>query len=284
VRELAAPHRDLAAAQRWIFENILQRLPMHAAAHGFVKHRSIRTNAEPHVGRHTVVNCDLKNFFRTITFPRVMGAFRQMGYSPAVATILALICTESPRRTVEYAGRKFHVAIGPRTLPQGACTSPAISNLIARRLDSRLTGIAKKLGWQYTRYADDLSFSANADADPAKTVGYLLARIRHIAEDEGFEVNEKKTRVLKRSTAMAVTGIVVNERPGVRRRERRKLRAILHNARKNGLASQNRTSRPNFESHLRGRIEFVRMVNPSQAAPLEAALSAVRGSHDPATT
>ena len=128
-----------------------------------------------------------------------------------------------------------------------------------------------KLGWQYTRYADDLSFSANAEADPAKKTGYLLARIRHIAEDEGFEVNETKTRVLKRSTAMAVTGIVVNDRPGVRRREVRQLRAILHNARKHGLASQNRTNRPHFESQLRGRVEFVRMINPKQAASLVAA-------------
>ena len=117
VRELSAPHSDLAAAQRWIFQNILQRLPTHTAAHGFVKGRSIRTNAQPHVGRHTLVNADLKDFFPTITFHRVRGAIEQLGYSPAAATILALLCTESPRRTVEYAGRIFHVATGP-PLPQ----------------------------------------------------------------------------------------------------------------------------------------------------------------------
>jgi len=148
VRELSAPHRDLAVAQRWIFQNILQRLPTHAAAHGFVKGRSIRTNAQPHVGRHILVNADLTDFFPTITFHRVRGALQQLGYSPAAATILGLLCTESPRRTVEYAGRTFHVATGPRALPQGACTSPALSNLIARRLDSRLGGLAVKFGWQ----------------------------------------------------------------------------------------------------------------------------------------
>ncbi len=131
VRELSAPHRALALAQRWIFQNILQPLPTHPAAHGFVRGRSIRSNALPHVGRHTLVNADLKDFFPTITFHRVRGAFAQLGYSPAAATILALLCTESPRRTVEYAGRTFHVATGPRALPQGACTSPAVSNLIA---------------------------------------------------------------------------------------------------------------------------------------------------------
>lgn len=270
VRELAAPHRDLAKAQRWIFQNILQPLKMHEAAHGFVRGRSIKTNAALHVGRHTLVNADLKDFFPTITFPRVCGAFMQLGYSPAAATILALLCTEAPRRQVEYAGQMFHVATGLRALPQGACTSPALSNLIARRLDSRLAGIATKLGWQYTRYADDLSFSADAASEPTKVTGYLLARVRHIAQDEGFAVNEKKTRVLKQSTAMSVTGIVVNQRAGVRRREVRRLRAILHNASKQGLAAQNRTNEPNFVSHVRGRIAFVQMVNAQQGARLAA--------------
>jgi retron-type reverse transcriptase len=277
VRELSAPHRDLAAAQRWIFQNIIQRLPTHPAAHGFVPGRSIRSNALPHVGRQIVVNADLKDFFPTITFHRVRGAIEQLGYSPAVASILALLCTESPRRTVEYAGRTFHVATGPRALPQGACTSPALSNLIARRLDSRLGGIAAKLGWRYTRYADDLSFSAPAEAKPQEMTGYLLARIRHIAEDEGFFINEKKTRVLKQSTAMAVTGVIVNRRAGVRRREARRLRAILHNAKKHGLAAQNRTGDPQFEARLRGQIAFVHMINPDQCRPLLAALNTISG-------
>lgn len=268
VRELAAPHRDLAAAQRWIFENILRRLPAHPAAHGFVKSRSIVTNATAHVGQETLVNVDLENFFPTITFHRVRGALEQLGYSPAVATIFGLLATEAPRREVEYAGRRFYVATGPRALPQGACTSPALSNLIARRLDSRLAGIAAKLGWRYTRYADDMSFSADNAASPREKTGYLLARIRHIVQEEGFSVNEAKTRVLKRSAAMKVTGLVVNDRLGVSRREIRALRAILHNARKHGLASQNRDNHPHFESQLRGRIAFVEMVNPDQARDL----------------
>ncbi len=275
VRELAAPHRDLALAQRWIFQNILQRLPAHPSAHGFVRGRSIRSNAVPHVGQDVLVNCDLKDFFPTITFPRVLGALRQLGYSPAAATVLALLCTEAPRRKVEYAGQTLFVATGPRALPQGACTSPALSNLIARRLDSRLSGIATKLGWQYTRYADDLSFSATTAAQ--QQVGYLLARIRHIAQDEGFAVNETKTRVQRQNAAMSVTGIVVNRRIGINRREIRRLRALLHKAQKHGLASQNPTGDPQFVSRLRGRIAFVRMINPEQAQPLENALQAVCG-------
>ena len=232
------------------------------------------TNAAAHVGRLLVVNADLSDFFPSITFPRVRGVFRQLGYSPAVATVLALLCTESPRRTVTYAGRPFHVATGPRDLPQGACTSPALSNLAARRFDSRLAGIAAKLGWTYTRYADDLTFSATGDQAEGK-VGYLLARVRHIAADEGFAVNEKKTRVLRPGAAQTVTGIVVNERLGVPRDTVRRLRAILHRAKAEGLAAQNRENHPHFEAWVRGMVAYVHMVNPAQAAPLRAALEAL---------
>jgi hypothetical protein len=139
-----------------------------------------------------------------------------------------------------------------------------------------LHGIARNLGWNYTRYADDLSFSFDAESVHDAMVGYLLARIRHIAQDEGFCVNEDKTRVLRRSASMKVTGIVVNERAGVSRREVRRLRAILHNASKTGMAAQNRDHDPQFEAKVRGKIEFVRMVNPDQAKPLLDAYGSIR--------
>ncbi|HEY7120356.1 MAG TPA: reverse transcriptase family protein [Tepidisphaeraceae bacterium] len=271
-RMLLAPHEALSDVQEWILRNVLDKVPAHAAAHGFVKTRSTVSNATPHVDRAVVVNTDLENFFPTITFPRVLGIFRQLGYSPAAATIFALLCTESPRRLVTYAGKPFHVTTGPRALPQGACTSPALSNLAARRLDSRLNGIAVKLGWTYTRYADDMTFSfAGAPAD-AK-IGYLLARLRHIARDEGFAVNETKTRVLKRAARQEVTGVVVNKRPGVPRDLYKRLRAILHHAKTEGLAAQNRDKRPNFEAWLRGMIAYVSMVNEKQGRALADALA-----------
>jgi retron-type reverse transcriptase len=272
-RTLFAPHQHMAAAQEWILQNVLAKAPTHPAAHGFVPGRSTVTNAKAHVRRAVVVNTDLTDFFPTITFPRVRGLFKSLGYSPAVATIFALICTESPRRVVGYAGKLYHVATGSRGLPQGACTSPAISNLVSRRLDSRLAGIAAKLGWTYTRYADDLTFSA--DGEPSKKIGYLLARIRHITADEGYAVNEKKTRVLRQSAAQKVTGIIVNDRPGIPRDVVRRLRAILHRAKTQGLASQNRQNHPHFEMWVRGMVAYISMVNPAQAAPLRAALEAI---------
>lgn len=273
VRYLSAPHRDLAAAQEWILKNILEKITPHEAAHGFVRGRSTVTGAAEHVGTDVLLNADLEDFFPTITFPRVRGLFKQLGYSPAAATILALLCTEAPRRRVDYDGKPFYVATGPRCLPQGACTSPAISNLVSRRLDARLAGIADKLGWNYTRYADDLTFSASGEA--AEKLAYLLARIRHISEDEGFRVNESKTRVLRNSAQQQVTGVVVNERCGAPRKLVRRLRAILHQAKRTGLAAQNRDDHPHFEQWVRGMIAYVAMLNPQQAEPLQQALAEI---------
>jgi retron-type reverse transcriptase len=274
-RMLSSPHKTLATAQEWVLTNILEKAAVHQQAHGFVQARSTVTNARPHTGQKIIVNTDLKEFFPTITFRRVAGIFRQLGYSPAVATVLGLLCTDTPRRPVIYAGKPFHVATGQRGLPQGACTSPMLSNLAARRLDSRLTGIAKKLGWEYTRYADDLSFSSSADG-AAEKIGYLLARIRHISQDEGFAVNETKTRVARQSTRQLVTGVVVNQRPGVERKTVRRIRAILHRAKREGLAAQNREKLPHFEAWLSGMIAYIHMVNPKQAAPLQAAFDALK--------
>jgi retron-type reverse transcriptase len=281
-REIAAPHQKLAAAQQWILENVLAKVPVEAPAHGFVPAHSTVTNASPHVKRAVVVNLDLKDFFPTITFPRVRGALESLGYSPAVATIFALLATESPRRTAEYDGRKYHVAIGPRALPQGACTSPALSNLVTRKLDRRLKGLASKLGWTYTRYADDLTFSGDSliskgEKNP-KSVAWLLARTRHIIENEGFEVNEKKVRIQRRNAAQLVTGIVVNEKSSAPRAQRRLLRAILHRARFEGIEKQNRIGHANYTAWLRGHVAYVSMVNPEQGRKLKVKLDALLAS------
>lgn len=272
-RTLFAPHQTLAKAQRWVFESIVSKLGVEDQAHGFVAGRSILTNAREHAGRAIVVNMDLRDFFPSIGFPRVRRAFERLGYSPAVSTILALLCTEAPRRVVEYQGTTYHAATGPRGLPQGACTSPGLSNQVARRLDRRLGGLASRLGVSYTRYADDLTFSGD-DALEGR-VGYLMARVRHIAQEEGFAVNEEKSRVLRQNTAQVVTGLVVNDRPGAPRSEARRLRAILHRAKTEGLHRQNREGHPDFLAWLRGKIAFVAMARPELGAALRSELEAI---------
>ncbi|MGB1277168.1 MAG: reverse transcriptase family protein, partial [Nannocystaceae bacterium] len=143
LREIWAPHQKLKKVQRWILHNIVERLPVHGAAHGFMAGRSIATNANAHKNADTVVKVDLKDFFPTVTVSRVKGVFRKAGYREQVATLLALLCTEAPREIVEHDGEKYFVALGPRCLPQGAPTSPALTNTLCLRLDRRLSGLAR---------------------------------------------------------------------------------------------------------------------------------------------
>ncbi len=273
-RRLSAPHQQLSNAQHWILTSVLNLLPVHECAHGFVAQHSVLTNATPHVGASVVINADLTDFFPTITLTRVTGLFRKVGYSPAVATILALICTECPRQPVRMADQTYFAASGPRALPQGACTSPAISNQIAHKLDRRMAAMARKLGWRYTRYADDLTWSTIGELSPS--VGYVLARIRHMVEDEGFRINHAKTRVQRRSQQQSVTGVVVNDRPSVSRETIRRVRSILYNAKQTSLADQNRDSHPHFESWLAGMIGWISMVNPEQGGKLQSQFESLR--------
>ena len=265
-RTLSAPHRTLAGAQRWILVNLVGKLPAEPCAHGFTRGRSILSNACEHVGRAVVVNMDLKDFFPTITFPRVRRVFQRLGYSPAAATVLGLLCTECLRRPEVVDGQTRYRATGPRALPQGACTSPGLSNQVARRLDRRLAGLAARMGLAYTRYADDLTFSG--DEGLAGRLGYLMARVRHIAADEGFTVNEGKTRVLRRNTAQEVTGLTVNDRAGIPRKELRRLRAVLHYNLHHEQPDPAVSRR--FHRWLRGKIAYVRMIDPVKGARLMA--------------
>jgi retron-type reverse transcriptase len=303
-RIICAPKSSMRAAQKRILDGILSKVPAHPAAHGFVPGRGIVSNASPHVGRNIVVNIDLKDFFPSVTYPRVKGMLRSLGFSEQAATLLGLVCTEAPRKRVRFpappaaeaspksevrspksegeaaavAKPVYWVAVGDRQLPQGACTSPAITNILCRRLDERLTAFAASIGWTYTRYADDLTFSGSDPAGPhGKAVGKVLAEVRDILRYEGFAVHPDKVRVQRRRGHQSVTGLVVNEKVGVSRAELRRFRAILHNCRRHGLASQNRAGREDFAAHLRGYAEFVRMVDPAKGARLVEEVAALLG-------
>ncbi|UJR80646.1 reverse transcriptase family protein [Sandaracinus amylolyticus] len=268
IRAISAPKPALADAQQKVQSLVLQRIAPSDEAHGFVRERSVVSNARPHVGRAVVVNLDLRDFFPTISFRRVKGLFAKLGYSEQVATVLALLCTEPPRVPAELDGQRYHVALGARVLPQGACTSPAITNLICRRLDARLRGIARALGFTYTRYADDLTFSGD---DPAKLAS-LFGMVRKVIATEGFAEHEGKTRVMRRASRQEVTGVVVNRAVRLPRDEKRALRALLYNCARFGMESQNRDGRPSFASYLRGRVAWAVMVEPALGPRLFPAL------------
>lgn len=258
-RLIHAPKRRLKAIQRRLHELLVSRLPTSAVAHGFLPQRSVATNAAPHVGRAVVLKLDLKDCFPTIHFGRIRGLFISLGYSYPVAATLAALMTESPRQPVEVGGQVFHVPVGPRVCVQGAPTSPGLCNAILLRLDRRLAGFACKHGFAYTRYADDLTFSGD---DPDK-IKLLLAVTGRIVREEGFVLNRDKTRVLRRSRRQTVTGVVVNQAAGLCRRERRRLRAAVHQ-----FARSPESLDAKGVQRLGGKLAYLRMLNGDQAAPL----------------
>jgi hypothetical protein len=210
-RLISAPKPDLKKAQRWIMREVTEHLPVHGAAHGFLVGRSILTNAQVHASARILVKMDIRGFYPTVTWRRVKGLLRRAGLGEQVATLMALLATESPREEVETHGKTYFVATGPRSLPQGAPTSPSITNALCLRLDSRLSGLAKKLGCRYTRYADDLAFSWHGDA--RADIGNLLHAVTAIVKAEGFAIHPKKTRVMRKGARQQLTGMIVNQAP-----------------------------------------------------------------------
>jgi hypothetical protein len=273
-RAIWAPLPKLKAAQRWILRHVVERLPVHGSSHGFLAGRSIATNAAVHTGAKVVLRVDLKDFFPTITFRRAKGIFRRAGYRDQVATLLALVCTEAPREIVEHEGRQYFVALGPRCLPQGAPTSPGLTNTLCLRLDRRLTGLAGKLGWRYTRYADDLTFSLPATHQGKPRLGLLLGSIGRVAADEGFRVHPDKTHVARDGGRQKVTGLVVNGAgaPRVPRALKRQIRAAIHNLARGKPLKEGETP-----SMLAGYAAYVYMTDPVLGAKLLKQIEAIEG-------
>ena len=268
-RQIWAPMPRLKAAQRWILDNILANIPVHGAAHGFLPERSILTHARQHTNSSHVLRVDIEDFFPSVTFPRVKGVFRQAGYREQVATLLALFCTEAPRQIVTVGDETLYVALGPRCLPQGAPTSPAITNIACFRLDRRLTGLAQKQGWRYSRYADDLTFSLPDGHKGEPKLGYLLGAVRRIVEDEGFAVKDKKTQVARKGSRQSVTGLLVNGDgpPRVSRALKRQVRAAVHNLQQGKPLRDGETI-----YQLIGYAAFIAMVEPDLGKRYLAAL------------
>jgi hypothetical protein len=261
-RLIMAPKRQLKAIQRKLLHVLIQRLPTSPHAHGFLFHRSVRTNAEPHRGRRVLLQLDLADFFPSVHVGRVCGLFVSLGYGYVVAQTLALLMTESERQPVDISGQIVFVPVSPRYCVQGAPTSPGLCNALLLRLDRRLAGLARRFGFIYTRYADDLTFSG----DDVGAIHKLRAAAEHIVRDEGFQVNRAKTRISRQSARQVVTGVIVNDVVGLSRQERRRLRAAIHQLGREADPVQ----RAELEARLRGKLGYLHMLNPSQADKLQA--------------
>jgi hypothetical protein len=252
-RRITAPRPALKRLQRRILDEILGKLPTHAACHGFVRGRSVLSNAAPHEGAKLVLKMDLRDFFPSIHYRRVKGLFQRLGYDPEVAAALAGLTTHRPKLA-------DGTVVWPGVLPQGAPTSPALGNILCRRLDARLAGLAARAGATYTRYADDLTFSWKAV--PEKGIGGFLWWVDQVCQQEGFTENAAKRRVLWASNRQRITGVVVNSGLHIPRDARHNFRALLHNCKKDGLEAHAR-GRKDFRGYLLGFASYVRMVQPA---------------------
>jgi hypothetical protein len=275
-RTITSPKKDLMAAQRWALRHVFEKLPVHSAAHGFLPGRSVATNASVHAGASVILKVDLKDFFPTVTWRRVKGLLRKAGMAEPVATLLALLCTEAPRELVEFRGQSLWVATGAPVLPQGAPTSPAITNALCLKLDRRLSALATTLGFHYTRYADDLAFSwRRQPVGPPPALGVLMESLKAIVASEGFRLNPTKTAVLRPSACQRVTGLVVNQAeagPAVRvpRDTIRRLRAAIHNRKQGKPGKADETL-----AQLEGMAAWIAMSDPKKGAALLAQIRAL---------
>jgi retron-type reverse transcriptase len=276
-RTIHAPVKGLKPIQKAL-NLILQCLfTPHHAANGFVPERSIVDNAKVHQGAHYVYNIDIKDFFPSIDLSRVAACLRLPPFNlidtteePLAFLVANLCCTpilvERQNESGEWINKTLNV------LPQGAPTSPIITNIVAQRLDKRLTGIARRFGANFSRYADDITFSSMHNIykqDDAFTI-----ELTRIIESQGFHINPSKTRLQKTGFRQEVTGLVVNEKVNVHRRYVKQIRHWLYLWERYGYAQAEqifkreyvkdkgyaKKGNPKLENVLEGKLLFMKMV------------------------
>lgn len=204
-RTISTPKTYLKVIQWWIVDNILNKIELGDEVHGFRKGRSYFTNASAHLGSKHILNVDIENFFNSITFSQIRQVFGSLGYSDAGSTLLAILTSKNG------------------AVPTGAPTSPMLANAVLRSLDCQLQTIATEYNLNYTRYADDLTFSSPTWIDEA-----LVAKISNCVVSAGFKLNVKKTKFMGPGDRMEVTGLVTNDALNVSKEWRNWARGYLH--------------------------------------------------------
>jgi hypothetical protein len=280
-RLIEAPKMKLKTVQRRILTGILNHIPPHSAAHGFRAGRNIVSFTAPHAGQRCVLRMDVQDFFPSLRRPRVLRVFLNAGYPEPVAALLADLCTTITPLSIREAmpdvppdkAWPLRKKLQSRHLPQGAPTSPALANLCAFALDARLSGLARKFEAAYTRYADDLLFSGGGAF--SRSAARCEVHAGAILLESGLAVAHRKTKIMPQSVPQRAAGLVVNVRPGLPRRERDRLKAILTNCLRHGPSSQNRGAHSDFRAHLLGRLSHAAATHPASAAKLRAIFDAI---------
>jgi RNA-directed DNA polymerase len=232
-RTISVPTGSLQLLQQKIKEHILDKIPALPCVHGGVQGRSVLTNARPHVQKQMVFTLDIKSFFPSVGPAAVYAVFTALGFEPEASSLLVDITTWDSQ------------------LPQGVPTSSGIANLAMTRVDVRLNTLAKKWGFDYTRFVDDLAISGSWRLLSFRNL------VRRIVEDEGFRINPNKIRTMHAGMRQIVAGIVVNDKINLPREKRELIRTQTLR-----FISTPKRFRRNV-SRLRGQLSWFSSVNPT---------------------
>lgn len=245
-RRIDAPLPGLKHIQNIILQKIIYEFKPSNIAHGFVKGRSPKTNAEPHTGKKYIIKIDLKNFFGSIHEGRVLGLLRFLAKDLQSRKSLSEVSIDDA-----YVLTNILCLYG--VVPQGAPSSPALTNLICWKLDKYLEETKLKYNVQITRYADDITVSLDDKRLIPELISFIMARIRA----ESFRINKNKLRVCSNNIRQQITGVVVNEKLNTSKTSWRNLRAAIHNAKYDPLSGK-------ALQQLRGKIEWLRSLNTNR--------------------
>ena len=282
-RHIHAVTGDLFKVQQFINLELLQKIKPHPASYAFHNDGGIRKCASVHCGAQWLFQYDLENFFHAINESDAYSVFMKVGYRPLLAFELARLCTTTvlPKHLVHYlrparlgtSQKEYKFYVEQRgvmgVLPQGAPTSPMLSNLVAFDLDERLTSFADQHGFIYSRYADDLTFSASGELPERTSIGDIHRSIVEIIRKCGFHENKKKTRVAGPGSKKVVLGLLVDgEIPRLSKETYKRIDRHLHASQKHGLIAvaehEKFDSAIGFYNHLAGLIAFVKDVDTAR--------------------
>ena len=248
-RLISSPYPSLLSYQKWIYENILKKSKVHFCAHAYIEKKSIISNSKIHLNHNDLLKIDISDFFPSIKISWVMSYFKNIGYSQNVSLYLASLCCLSG------------------SLPQGAATSPALSNILLYSLDSRLYLLSKKFNLKYSRYADDMTFSGE------KISVKFISYVESIISNYGFELNNKKTKLIKNKRQKIVTGLDVSgEKLTLPRKKRREIKQSIFYIKKYGLLShisREKIKDPNYLLSLEGKLQFWNQIEPRNNQVIE---------------
>ncbi len=241
IRIISEPLPNLKEIQKWILKNILYNLKVSAYAKAYIPGKSIKDNVRFHRRQKKVLSLDIKSFYDCLTDWMVFQLFMENGYNESVAMMLTGLCCLNG------------------SLPQGAPTSAALSNLLMKKFDEIVGKYCKEQEIRYTRYADDMTFSG--DFDEVQVIRFIRKNLKSM----GLKLNKTKTRVRKQGQQQEVTGIVVNYKTQVPKTVRKEIRKNMYYIQKYGLESHLNyigTERKNYIGHLMGQISYALFINP----------------------